>query len=47
MGLNTVGREIADSLSAKNGINGAVVDASSQKVEEFADLTIFQYCAQF
>lgn len=41
MGLNTVGRENAESLSAKNGISVAVMDMSPQKVEEFADLTIF------
>ena len=40
-GLGTVGRENAESLSANNGISVAVIDTSPQKVEEFADLTIF------
>lgn len=41
LGLGAVVLENVESLSAKNGINVAVVDASPQKVEEFADLTIF------
>lgn len=37
MGLGAVGLELAESLSAKNGINVAVVDTNPQKVEEAVD----------
>lgn len=37
MGLGAVGLELAESLSAKNGINVAVVDTNPLKVEEAVD----------
>ena len=37
MGLGAVGLELAESLSRKNGINVAVIDTDSQKVESAVD----------